>query len=301
MSESRRQRRREAVAAILPNMLTLGNAACGFGAIVHIAGITADVPVLLDGVEVHAAGSIGAMLGHPNTYTAALLVLCGMIFDILDGSVARMTNSTSDLGGQLDSLSDVVTFGMVPAFLVWKLVHLVPAGAAGHLPSRLGWALALLYMCCAVLRLARFNIETEPEDAHDAFSGLPTPGAAGAIVVPFLLFHEEVASLPGWFCTGVLYALPVVAVSAGALMVSRVPYLHFLSWLLKGKKPFARLVEVVFALVVASVFPYYVIAITFFGYACTGPAVAAWRAVRPSKPNGTASGPAGGTGAAGSA
>jgi len=135
ISESKRQRRREAVAAILPNMLTLGNAACGFGAIVHIAGITADLPVVSDGVEVHAAGSIGAMLGHQNTFIAALLVLCGMIFDILDGRVARMTNSTSDLGGQLDSFSDIVTFGLVPAFLVWKLVHLIPAGDPGHLPS----------------------------------------------------------------------------------------------------------------------------------------------------------------------
>ncbi|MHC5019125.1 MAG: CDP-alcohol phosphatidyltransferase family protein [Planctomycetota bacterium] len=300
MSRSRRRARREAMAAILPNMLTLGNAACGFGAIVHIAGITADIPVMVGEEIIHEAGSIGAMLGHPNTATMAVLVLCGMLFDILDGRVARMTNSTSDLGGQLDSFSDIVTFGLVPAFLVWKLVHLVPVGAPGHLPSRLGWALALLYLGCAILRLARYNIESEPEDSHEAFSGLPTPGAAGAVVVPFLLFWSEAANLPTGFCIGLLYALPIVAVAAGALMVSRVPYVHFLSWLLKGRKPFARLVEVIFALVLASVFPYWFMAIGFFGYACTGPVIGAWRFLRP-KANGDASAATGGAGAPGSA
>jgi CDP-diacylglycerol--serine O-phosphatidyltransferase len=131
------------------------------------------------------------------------------------------------------------------------------------------------------LRLARYNIETSPDDSHDSFSGLPTPGAAGAIVIPFLLFWNEAANLPNWFCVGLLYALPVVAVAAGTLMVSRVPYAHFLSWLLKGRKPFARLVEVIFALVLASAFPFWVIAIGFFGYACTGPVLAAWRFARP--------------------
>lgn len=278
MSHSRRQRRREAVGAILPNMLTLGNAAAGFGAIVHIAGITMDVPVMDGAVVIHAAGTIGAMLGHPNVLIATVLVLCGMIFDILDGRVARMTQSTSDLGGQLDSFSDVVTFGMVPAFLVWKLVHLVPAGVAGHLPSRLGWALALLYLSCAILRLARFNIESEPEDSHDSFSGLPTPGAAGAVVIPFLLIHNEAANLPSWLCVGIVYALPVIAVASGALMVSRVPYVHFLSWLLKGQKPFARLVEVVFALVLCALAPFYVVAAIFVGYAFSGPVIGLWHA-----------------------
>lgn len=271
MSRSRRQRprrRRDAVAAIVPNLLTLGNAACGFGAIVHVAGIAP------------AESSIPALLAHPNVRVAGLLVLAAMIFDVLDGSVARWTRQTSSLGGQLDSLSDAISFGVAPAFLVWKLVHLVPAGQAGHIPSRLGWALALLYLCCAVLRLARFNVETAPDDPHEAFRGLPTPGAAGAMVAPFLLFNDQATSLPGWLAVGVVYALPLWAVLVGALMVSRVPYVHMASWLLKGKKPFAGLVEVLFALVVITAAPELALAVGFAGYAATGPAVAAWRWAR---------------------
>jgi len=282
MSRSRRgrnRRRRDAVVAILPNLLTLGNAACGFGAIVHIAGINPTAP------------TIQAMLAHPNVRIAAVLVLAAMIFDVLDGSVARMTRSTSDLGGQLDSLSDAISFGVAPAFLVWKLVHQIGPGQIGHIPSRFGWALALLYLCCAVLRLARFNVETAPDDPHDAFRGIPTPGAAGATVAPFLLFFDLASTdaLPNWAAVAVVYALPVWAVSMGALMVSRVPYVHMASWLLKGRKPFARLVEVLFALVIITAAPELAIAVGFVGYACTGPALAAWRWTRRPRPTATTS------------
>jgi CDP-diacylglycerol--serine O-phosphatidyltransferase len=229
---------------------------------------------------VHAVGSIGALLQHPNVFRAGLLVLAAMIFDVLDGSVARWTRQTSSLGGQLDSLSDAISFGVAPAFLVWKLVHLVPAGQAGHIPSRLGWALALLYLCCAVLRLARFNVETAPDDPHEAFRGLPSPGAAGAMVSPFLLFSDQAAYLSHGVCVAILYVLPVWAVAVGALMVSRVPYVHMASWLLKGKKPFTALVEVLFALVVITAAPELALAVGFAGYACTGPVLAAWRWAR---------------------
>lgn len=279
MSRSRRQRhgrRRDAVAAIVPNLLTLGNAACGFGAIVHVAGIAPAEP------------GIAAMLAHPNVRVAGLLVLVAMIFDVLDGSVARWTRQTSSLGGQLDSLSDAISFGVAPAFLVWKLVHLVPGGQAGHIPSRLGWALALLYLCCAVLRLARFNVETAPGDPHEAFRGLPTPGAAGAMVAPFLLFNDQAqaGNLPGWLCVAIVYALPLWAVVLGALMVSRLPYRHMVSRLLRGKKQFAALVEVLFALVVITAAPELALALGFAGYATAGPALVAWRWARGTRPAG---------------
>ena len=271
----RRRRRREAVAAILPNLLTLGNAACGFGAIVHIANIVVENDPIRD------------LLRHHNIYVAVLLILAANIFDMLDGRVARMTSQTSDLGAQLDSLSDAISFGVAPAFLVWRVVHLIPLGQAGHLPSRLGWALALLYLCCAVLRLARFNVETDEDDAHDTFEGLPTPGAAGAVVAPFLLLHEGAGSMPPWLLVAVVYVIPIWAACIGALMVSRVPYVHFVNWLLKGKKPFARLVEVIFALALVAAFPYWAAAGGFVVFALTGPAVLAWRWAFTSSATGT--------------
>ena len=160
--------------AVLPTMLTLGNAACGFGAITFAAKLgPTDLTV--------AAG--GGLFASNPSMVAALLVFLGMLFDMLDGSAARLTKQTSEMGAQLDSLCDAVTFGVAPAFLMLQFVTRELTDVSGlSFHPRLLWTIAALYTVCAILRLARFNVETEEEDSHEEFSGLPSPAAAGAVV-----------------------------------------------------------------------------------------------------------------------
>lgn len=119
---------------------------------------------------------------------AVVAILLASLFDLLDGRVARMIKGTSKFGAELDSLSDVICFGVAPAIILyfWTL-HDVP---------RFGWAVALLYCVCCALRLARFNImdQSAAEDGtvHRHFMGMPAPAAAGLALVPFALsFHTE--------------------------------------------------------------------------------------------------------------
>ena len=104
------------------------------------------------------------------------LILLAMLFDAVDGQVARITRGTSDFGAQLDSLCDLVSFGLAPAIL---LVKMCPQFTNLH--SEAIWSIAAVFACCAALRLARFNVETDSDDEHTMFAGLPTPAAAATI------------------------------------------------------------------------------------------------------------------------
>jgi len=158
-----------------------------------------------------------------------------------------MSKNTSSFGGQLDSLCDAISFGVAPGFLMLEILgsKLAAAGFTDHhLLQRVVWFAAAVYMSCAVIRLARFNVENEEdESAHMSFIGLPSPAAAG-VVASVVLFHEE--TLPGFDVT--LYLLPFLSIGAGVLMVSRLRYPHLLNHYLRGKKPFAYLIRVVFFL-----------------------------------------------------
>ena len=231
------KRKRQVLIAILPTMLTLGNAVCGFGAITFAAKL---------GPESTVEGN--------TLLVAALLIFAGMIFDMLDGSAARLTNQTSEMGAQLDSLCDAITFGVAPAFLMLKF-------SRDHYSSRLLWVIAVLYVLCALLRLARFNAETDEEDDHEAFSGLPSPAAAGVVVsFPIAMRGVDGDLLASRFETlnelgevlGPLlrYALPFITLAAAALMVSRFRYLHVFNNLMRSEKPRQHLVQLVFALLV---------------------------------------------------
>ena len=156
--------------AVLPTLLTLGNAACGFGAITFAAKV---------GPE-SAAGN--------EFFIAALLIFLAMLFDMLDGSAARWTQQTSDFGAELDSLCDVISFGIAPAFLMLQFTRAdhtfgsqLTAPFADLYHPRLLWVIGVLFVVCAVLRLARFNVETDEDDSHAFFSGLPSPAAAGTV------------------------------------------------------------------------------------------------------------------------
>ncbi|MFM7134607.1 MAG: CDP-alcohol phosphatidyltransferase family protein, partial [Planctomycetota bacterium] len=155
---SPRQRRRRRAASVLPTLLTLGNVISGFAAIHYAAKPIGDTP-----------------FGWSTLSVAGALVFLGVFFDAIDGSVARLTRSTSDIGAQLDSLADVITFGVAPAFMTLRLVShyygpaegLAILGPADNAYAKFLWAIAAFYMCCTALRLARFNAEVRSAKEED--------------------------------------------------------------------------------------------------------------------------------------
>jgi CDP-diacylglycerol--serine O-phosphatidyltransferase len=234
--------------AVLPSLITLGNLICGFAAICVLARPDVRLPFVEDRVV-----------------AASWLIMMGMILDVLDGKLARMTRVTSDFGGQLDSLSDCLTFGVAPAVLVV---------VTSTLQAQLVWLLAGLYATCAALRLARFNVE---HSAHtkkeDYFKGMPSPAAAG-LIVSAIIFDRSVTQISslktqaGALRTDVI--LPFLALTAGLLMVSRVRYPHLLGWILKGKKRFADLVRIVFVCAFIAWRPQFAFIVLFSAYAVSG-------------------------------
>ena len=188
--------------AILPSLITLINGIAGFTAI----GLAAK----------------GAYA------TAGYTLFIAMIADMLDGRVARMSQSTSSFGGQLDSLCDMISFGAAPAFLSLNLMmhyHGPLVGAAlpffGDMFERFIWLTSITYLCCCAIRLARFNVEnTEDETAHMSFIGLPSPAAAGilaSLVVFFQHMLQDTAADTTLFTVlrwTILYILPFVTLGA---------------------------------------------------------------------------------------
>lgn len=213
--------------ALLPSMITLANGICGFAAI----GL------------VSKGSQYYAMAGY--------MIFYAMIADALDGRVARMSNTTSSFGGQLDSLCDALSFGVAPAFLMLNLMlthHWAIVGGAegflGDLFERFVWAAAIAYLSCTLIRLARFNVENEEdESAHMSFIGLPSPAAAG-VIASLVMFYHDPASDTAFFKAiqwGILYSLPFVTLGCAFLMVSRIRYSHLFNQLFKGRKPIAYL------------------------------------------------------------
>jgi len=231
MRRVRRQRLK--YITILPSLVTILNGICGFTAIVFAS----------KGATLGPGGfSYFAMSGY--------MVVLAMIADMLDGRLARMNQSTSSFGGQLDSLCDIISFGVAPAFLILKVLEEKLAGfavlnpTAATLLERFIWVAVAGYLSCAAIRLARFNVENEEdESAHMSFIGLPTPGAAGVIVSLVILHQDKLPSL-----NVIIYALPFCALGSAALMVSRVRYPHILNQYLRGKKPFSYLIRVLLLL-----------------------------------------------------
>ena len=239
--------------AILPSLITLLNGACGFAAI--------------------GFASKGAMAGTESLFLekpaltyfaiAGYMIFLAMVADLLDGRLARMSQSTSSFGGQLDSLCDVISFGIAPAFLMLKVLEHKLRGIAEPNPAFSGllgrflWLTAAVYIGCAAIRLARFNVENEEdESAHMSFWGLPTPAAAGVIaslVVFYMDMLPELAEKNTWpyLITekAIIFSLPFVAIGVSVLMISRIRYPHLVNQYLKGRKPFAHLLRALLFLV----------------------------------------------------
>jgi len=244
------RRQRLKYITILPSLITILNGVCGFTAIIFASK--------------GAAAGDNQFFYHkltlPYFAMAGYMILLAMIADMLDGRLARMSQSTSSFGGQLDSLCDIISFGVAPAFLMMKVLEnklfvLTEFNhSIEHFLYRFIWLSAAAYISCAAIRLARFNVENEEDEtAHMSFIGLPTPAAAG-VIVSLVIFHQEII-LPEIaaentraflnFCEdAVIFALPFVALSVAVLMVSRIRYPHIINQYIKGKKPFAYLIRI---------------------------------------------------------
>ena len=254
----------------LPSLATLGNAICGFGALY--------VTTLDPGRESDPFAKLFA--AHALLW-AAYLVFAAGVFDVLDGRLARLTRHTTDFGGQLDSLADVISFGVAPAFVALQLFKTegpttLPVGV-----SRLVWAMGALYMACAAMRLARFNVTNEHgEQHHRSFQGLPSPGA-GLGVLSFVLLHYELASRFGnanWAAKSIAYLVPFVLLACGLLMVSEVRYPHMLNTALRGRKSLWKLVVGLAVFLMLIVEHNLTVATACIGFVLMGPAY--WLRVR---------------------
>lgn len=225
---------------ILPNLFTLAALFGGFYAIVM------------------------AMNGRYDL--AAVGIFCAMVLDSLDGRVARMTNTQSAFGEQMDSLSDMVSFGAAPALIsyIWALKEL----------GRWGWIAAFVYCACAALRLARFNVNTAVVDKR-YFQGLPSPAAA-ALIAGFIWIATE------WSVPGSQLAWPmfVLALYSGLTMVTNVPFYSFKDISMKRSVPFAVIVLIALGIAVINIDPPTVMFGLFVAYGLSGYVVYGWRRAR---------------------
>ncbi|MGE4240347.1 CDP-diacylglycerol--serine O-phosphatidyltransferase [Ramlibacter sp.] len=194
---------------------------------------------------------------------AATGVFAAMILDSLDGRVARMTNTQSAFGEQMDSLSDMVSFGAAPALIAyeWALKGL----------GRWGWIAAFVYCACAALRLARFNVNTSVVDKR-YFQGLPSPAAA-ALVAGFIWLMTELEFKP----YDLSWAMFAIALYAGLTMVTNVPFYSFKDVQMKKSVPFVVIVLIALGFAAISTHPPSVLFALFVIYGTSGYFVYFWR------------------------
>ena len=225
--------------AIVPTLLTLGNGVCGFAAIACASKIAANESPDWNDSFFAASG---------------WLVVAAMVFDMLDGYVARLSKTASKFGGELDSLCDAVSFGVAPAFLMLKMG---PGWEPRPILHQLLAGIATLYMVCAILRLARFNVDNTPDPAaHKRFRGLPSPGAAGCLASLAILRGELPGKLAQYWSDFEPDAVrqlvqrlvegfaPLGGLVIALLMVSVVPYPHVTKQVLRGRRHLGHLIQV---------------------------------------------------------
>lgn len=233
VSEDGRKVRRRGI-YLLPNMMTLGALFSGFYAV--IAGMSGDFN------------------------EAGWAILIAGVLDGLDGRIARLTNTQSAFGAQFDSLSDMVSFGVAPALIMFSWAF-APLG-------RVGWAASFIYMSCAALRLARFNVQLGTVDKR-FFVGLQSPLAAGVVTfIPWVGYKYGLEVTPL-----VAYLAAILTVFIGFLMISNYNYFSFKELQFKGTVPYMVFVFVVILLVVVAQNPHEVLLSMSVAYAISGPAM----------------------------
>ncbi|MFC1501216.1 CDP-diacylglycerol--serine O-phosphatidyltransferase [Elusimicrobiota bacterium] len=217
------------------------------------------------------------------TYAAWAIIICGCM-DILDGKLARLTKTTSRFGVEFDSLADLVSFGIAPALLMYQMIL--------HAMDKPGLAIAVLYVLCGALRLARFNSKTEADATLSHFIGLPIPAAAGVLAsftLSYGLFVDGGVStvktipilmerMPFFF-----KVMPITMLFLSLLMVSNVPYFAFKKFKADRPKPMRFLIFTVFCIVLIIAFPQntlFIISIVYLLSGLTGYIIRYWRLKR---------------------
>ena len=220
------QRRGRRGVYLLPSLFTIGNMFCGYACIVY------------------------AMRGEYET--AAPFIGFAMVLDMLDGRIARMTGTTSDFGVQLDSMADVISFGVAPALLAFQW-GLSPLG-------RLGWLAGFMFVTAAAMRLARFNTQAAAGGDKRYFVGMPSPPAAAVIAATVyaypLGFHDYREALP---------VLAIVLVPA-VLMVSTIRFRSFKTIDLQTRRPYRVLMLMAAGIVLIATHPWYVLPVLAYSY-----------------------------------
>ena len=192
---------------------------------------------------------------------AAIAIFFAMLFDGLDGRVARLTNTASKFGEEYDSLSDMVSFGVAPALLVysWGLGEL----------GKFGWSVAFIYAACAALRLARFNTQIEVAD-RAWFTGLASPPAAAAVTAMVWVCNDT-----GWvgaeLPVQVSATVAVITAAVGFLMIANVPYYSFKTIDVRKRVPFAMVILMVLIFSLVTLDPPRVLLAAALLYAASGP------------------------------
>jgi CDP-diacylglycerol--serine O-phosphatidyltransferase len=199
---------------------------------------------------------------------SASLILAAMIFDVFDGFAARLSKTTSDFGGQLDSLCDAISFGAAPAFLLLRL----GMDQRNRVLEQAVAMIAALYVVCTVLRLARFNTENAPDAVGPKrFKGLPSPAAAGCVVSLAILRSTPGSGIHSQTMDALVRVwAPLGTLIAALLMVSRVPYPHITKQILRGRRSFGVIVQLVLALFTIALVPSLACFLLFWGYALSG-------------------------------
>lgn len=239
----RRRRRRDdpdraGFAALLPQLLTTGNLAAGFFAIIKAS--------------------------NGDVIAASYAIFVAAVFDILDGRAARMTGNVSRFGAEYDSISDTVSFGVAPAVLAFH------AGGFAELRWA-GWVMAFVYTACASLRLARFNVQSGRYEGR--FDGMPTPAGAGMVLSS--VWFGEFLKEAGWAVEWPPFLLALGVVAIGLLMVSPIPYRSFKD--LKLGRGFSGTVIPVILLIVLLMQPKLNFFLVGIAYVVSGPAGILWR------------------------
>jgi CDP-diacylglycerol--serine O-phosphatidyltransferase len=220
---------------LLPSMFTMANMFCGYASIVYAT--------------------------RGDFLTAAPLIGIAIVLDMLDGRIARLTGATSEFGIEFDSLADIISFGMAPAFLAFAW-GLQPLG-------RLGWAAGFLYLAAAAMRLARFNIQSGSTDKR-YFVGMPSPAAAGVIAATVFLLAQPDAYPEG--VPGRPESLPVLAVVLvpALLMVSTIRFRSFKTLAFGARRNYRSLLFVALVIVAIATHPQFVLVAMAYTYLASG-------------------------------
>lgn len=240
---------------IIPNLFTSANLFLGFYAIIRAVQIT--------------------MEGQKTFYVCAIAIILAAVADMLDGRVANMTNTASKFGVEYDSISDVVSFGVAPALVMflWSLQSF----------GQIGWVACFLYLGCTAMRLARYNVQVSSVEKNH-FQGLPSPMAAFMLCGLMLIFNgEQLEDVYIEYVGFIKYYVLALIILLSLLMVSNVRYRNFRSLFLRRRLPFYFLLFIIIGLMVLAVKPLWTIFLVGLVYILSGIFMAVIHLLRPAK------------------